>query len=217
MLAERLSPALVAIALGAVLFPVLLARAGRAAQRRGVAVDRGRLALSAAALVYGIALPAFVLLPLPGPEYCTGVGAPTQLVPLQFVADIVREQGGAGIGALPANPALQGVLLNVALFLPLGVFLRAMARRSTAAAVAIGPCVSLLLELTQLTGLWGVYECPYRIFDVDDLMTNTVGVLLGAHLVTLVRRVGNAAATPVSEPADVHPPRAHAAAGPPRR
>ncbi|EYD75069.1 hypothetical protein Rumeso_03397 [Rubellimicrobium mesophilum DSM 19309] len=50
-------------------------------------------------------------------------------------------------------------------------------RLRTAAGLGLG--LSLAVELTQLTGTWGLYPCAYRKFDVDDLILNTVGVALG--------------------------------------
>ena len=38
-------------------------------------------------------------------------------------------------------------------------------------------------ELTQLSGLYGIYPRPYRLFDVDDLIINTLGGLFG-HIIT---------------------------------
>ena len=34
----------------------------------------------------------------------------------------------------------------------------------------------------QLTGLMGVFPCAYRLFDVDDLLWNTTGALIGFAL-----------------------------------
>ena len=39
--------------------------------------------------------------------------------------------------------------------------------------------LSLFFELTQLTGLNFIYSRPYRLFDVDNLMINTLGGILG--------------------------------------
>ena len=39
--------------------------------------------------------------------------------------------------------------------------------------------LSLFFEVSQITGLFGLYLHPYRLFDVDDLITNTAGTLLG--------------------------------------
>ena len=107
---------------------------------------------------------------------------------MAFADDIARaaERGGySGLGTpseLLRNPAFLQVVLNVVLFVPLGVFVRLITHRGVLVATAIGFAVSLLIELTQLTGVWGAYPCAYRLFDVDDLMTNTIGAFLGAAL-----------------------------------
>jgi uncharacterized RDD family membrane protein YckC len=77
------------------------------------------------------------------------------------------------------NPALWSTALNLVLLLPLGFILRYLFRTRLLAATAIGFGVSLLFELTQLTGLWFVYPCPYRLFSVDDLILNTTGAVIG--------------------------------------
>ncbi|WP_159700151.1 VanZ family protein [Arthrobacter sp. 18067] len=33
---------------------------------------------------------------------------------------------------------------------------------------------------------WGIYDCAYRLADVDDLITNTLGALIGALIAPLV-------------------------------
>ncbi|MEB3958747.1 VanZ family protein [Streptomyces kunmingensis] len=80
------------------------------------------------------------------------------------------------------NPAVSGAVLNLALLLPLGVFVRYHLRRGIAAAAVAGFGASLFFEVTQVTGLWGIYPCPYRLFDVDDLLLNTTGALLGWYV-----------------------------------
>lgn len=49
-----------------------------------------------------------------------------------------------------------------------------------------GTSGSLLIETTQYTGLWGIYDCGYRAADVDDLLTNTAGALVGALVAPIV-------------------------------
>ena len=41
--------------------------------------------------------------------------------------------------------------------------------------------LSLFFELTQLTGLYFIYPRPYRLFDVDDLLLNTLGGIIGYY------------------------------------
>lgn len=43
----------------------------------------------------------------------------------------------------------------------------------------MGFALSLFFEITQLTGIYGIYNCAYRIFDVDDLILNSTGSLFG--------------------------------------
>jgi hypothetical protein len=45
---------------------------------------------------------------------------------------------------------------------------------------------SLLVETTQATGVFGLIGCAYRLGDVDDLLTNTLGGLLGALVAPVV-------------------------------
>lgn len=40
-------------------------------------------------------------------------------------------------------------------------------------------CLSLFFELTQLTGLYFIYPRSYRLFDVNDLLHNTLGGVFG--------------------------------------
>ncbi|MEV6485933.1 VanZ family protein [Streptomyces sp. NPDC051576] len=77
------------------------------------------------------------------------------------------------------NPAFWQTVFNLLLLVPLGVFVRTHFRRGPVAATVAGFTGSLFFELTQYTGLWGLYPCPYRLFAVDDLIVNTAGAALG--------------------------------------
>ena len=80
------------------------------------------------------------------------------------------------------RPWLLAPVMNLVLCAVIGALL-ARHRLRLRTAVLLGFGLSLTVELTQLTGLWGVYPCPYRQFDVDDLILNTAGVALGVVLV----------------------------------
>src|SRR5690606_36328498 len=81
------------------------------------------------------------------------------------------------------------VALNFALFLPLGYYVRRVLGRGFIVATLVGFRVSLMIEVTQGSGLWFLYRCAYRVFDVDDLLVNTLGATVGSVLaVVLVRR-----------------------------
>ena len=52
-----------------------------------------------------------------------------------------------------------------------------------------GFLVSLSIELLQLSGLLFIYPRPYRLFDVDDLITNTLGAALGYLVAPLPMKI----------------------------
>ncbi len=54
---------------------------------------------------------------------------------------------------------------------------------------AILVATTLGFELLQFTGLLGLYPVPYRLFDVDDLMLNTAGGLLGYAATPLLAHI----------------------------
>ena len=49
--------------------------------------------------------------------------------------------------------------------------------------------LTLSFELLQRSALFGLYPRPYRLFDVDDLMINTLGSLLGIGIACLLVKV----------------------------
>lgn len=155
--------------------------------RRHGTVPPGRAVLLAATAVYAVGLWTYTVLPLPvdPSAACTGYAAIPQLQPLQLVQD-VRSDAAAGV---LQNRALLQVVLNVVLFVPLGALVRALGGWSVARVLAVGFGVSLLVEVTQLTGNWGLYPCPYRLFDVDDLLTNSLGTGAGALAAPVLRRL----------------------------
>lgn len=96
-----------------------------------------------------------------------------QLIPFHIVLD-------ASHG--PLNPLLNVATLeavaNIVFFLPVGlaVYLARLPWRQSA---AVGFGLSLVIELSQFTGMFGVFRCAYRTFDVDDLLMNTLGAMVG--------------------------------------
>src|SRR5699024_6018541 len=143
-------------------------------------------------LIYLMALWTYTLLPLPQEiaAWCAANAADQpQLTPFRFVTDIVDNQRGTGLAAFARNPAVQQVVFNVAFFVPLGMFCRHLLRFRIVTTIAAGAVVSLIIEFTQLTGIWFLFQCPYRLFDVDDLIVNTAGAALGVLLAPLLRLV----------------------------
>jgi hypothetical protein len=178
------SNALAALILGSVAAVLLFIPVAAVQYRRDGRLGPGDLSVLVGAAVYGVALWTYTLLPLPDAGDYTCQHAQTRV--MAFADDLRRaaEQAGySGLGTpgeLLRNQAFLQLVLNVVLFLPFGPFVRVITHRGVLVATALGFAVSLLIEVTQLTGVWGVYPCAYRLFDVDDLLTNTLGALLGA-------------------------------------
>ena len=68
---------------------------------------------------------------------------------------------------------------NVLLLLPLGVYLTYYFERKWYQVLLMSLAYSLFFELTQLSGLYGIYPHAYRWFEVDDLICNTLGGMIG--------------------------------------
>lgn len=69
---------------------------------------------------------------------------------------------------------------NVILLMPFGAYLKGRHHWPIWLITLASFALSLFFETTQLTGLYGYYSRAYRMFDVDDLITNTFGGFLGA-------------------------------------
>jgi len=160
-----------------------------------------RIASTGALIAYASFAIAVTFFPVPGANG-RRLEQTIQLVPFQWVADIQTELHKHGLGAAHAltTQTFQQLTLNVLLFVPLGVFARVLWKRGFTGTVLLGFCLSLAVEITQLSANFGTAPFQYRIFDVDDLIANTTGAALGwiAAVLFLVLR---SAVQPVREPA----------------
>jgi len=122
-------------------------------------------------VLYALGLVAFTLYPMPDNPawFCAHHAVSPQLHPLASIMDIQAE----GLRAV-----LQ-VVMNIVFFMPFGMFLRVMYPVRWYMVALLGLVLSLTIEVTQLTGAFGLYPCSYRLFDVDDLLLNTGGALVG--------------------------------------
>lgn len=126
-----------------------------------------------------------VCLPLPTYEQVEALRMPRmQLNLFAFVQDILKDsdfQAGAPSTwiSLVRNQAFYQFAFNVLMTIPFGMYLRWYFRRSLPQCVLFGFGISLFFEVSQLTGLFGLYPRNYRLFDVDDLLANTLGAVCG--------------------------------------
>ncbi|KAA9161133.1 VanZ family protein [Amycolatopsis acidicola] len=178
---------------GTLLFPQLIvqwARFGRLVPRRIVS--------TAAVLGYACLALSMVFLPVPGPG-TRQLAQTIQLVPFQWITDVRTDMTGSGLLSALTTTAFEQMALNVLLFVPLGLFARLLWRRGLIGTTLLGFVCALAIELTQLTANWGTAPFQYRIFDVDDLITNTTGAALGwiAGALFLALRASKAPASAV--------------------
>lgn len=199
---SRVVPAVIAVFGGVVLAVLLLVPFIFRSYRRRGELGFGATVIAFGFLVYGLALVAYTMLPMPAVDaaWCAANTrfSHAQLDPFAILSDIRRYPGVLG------NPAVQQGAFNVVLFVPLGAFLRVyLRRRGVPTAILTGFAVSLLIECTQLTGNWFLFPCPYRLFDVDDLIANTLGTAVGVLGGPLLRRMYGTPALPADAPRPV--------------
>lgn len=129
-----------------------------------------------------------VILPLPAStDIKSKMEADAQyynVMPLTFVADLMREADfdfriPATYQNLLSERSFLQAAFNVLMLMPFGIFLRYYFKCSFKKTVLLTFLLSLFFEVTQLTGLYGLYNAPYRLFDVDDLILNTLGGAFG--------------------------------------
>ena len=140
-------------------------------------------------LFYVLCVLALVFFPLPDTAQAAKLTTyDVQLVPFQFVADFLRETPLVLSDARTYLPALLDrtvlqVVCNILMLLPFGMYLRYVCGLDLGRVALVSLAFSAFIELGQLTGLFFLFRGSYRLCDVDDLMLNTLGGLLGGELV----------------------------------
>ena len=175
------------------------------------AINLMRIALHDIFLLYFICVVTLVLFPLPTMEQAAALnGYRIQWIPFHVVMDIIKEsklQISQPITYVKElfNPALLQMLFNVLLTVPFGMFLAYYYGMDKKKVILASFLLSFIIEITQLTGIYGIYKGSYRICDVDDLMTNTLGGLVGFQIIARFGKM-----LPVLSRYDIKVERAHA-------
>ena len=126
-----------------------------------------------------------VILPLPSKEEVLMMPTKVpQLIPFTFMGDFIEAfKETSGILSFLKSPIVYTTLFNIAITIPFGIYLRYYFKKKWYTTIIYTFLLSLYFEITQLTGLYGLYPKAYRLFDVDDLIINTLGGLIG-YLIT---------------------------------
>lgn len=156
-------------------------------------VKPARAAVFYSFLFYGLCAVFLVALPLPSitTDFCEihTLARQMRLVPFQFIPDIIQANQISlrhfNLISILENPVFLQAFFNFLLLMPLGFYLRYYFQVGCRAAGEIALATTFAFELTQITGIYGAYPCPYRTFDVDDLILNASGAMLGYAIMPL--------------------------------
>lgn len=158
-------------------------------------INKLRVLIIYSFILYMICIYFLVILPLPDRnEVTTKLGDMMRIRPFSFIEDIIKESTfvlsdpSTYLKAL-TQPCVYTVLYNILMTVPFGMYMRYYFECDVKRTVALSFTLSLFFELTQLTGLYFIYPGPYRFFDVDDLLMNTLGGLIGYLLMGLLHKI----------------------------
>ncbi len=205
MVDYRASAIITVVATGALIPVAMLPILARTARRYG-RLRGWPLATGAGLVASAVALAAYTVLPLPDASELRCYGGLTSswiLDPRTSIVPILGAVRADGAGVV-LDPVFQQFFYNVLLFAPFGFFLHQVTRWSAWSVAGGGLVLSAAIEATQGTAFLGLYPCPYRTFDVADIVANSGGALGGALLSSAVI-VLIPAATPRPVP-DTSPP-----------
>lgn len=204
-LLEHLRPYLSPIVTGCMAFPVVAALITvpfliiNYRRYGGIALMRVMVVYSM--VLYSMCAFLLIILPLPSREAVAAMEAkPVNWVPFNALRVGLKKAGfslqelstwldGQRWRVFLTSSDLFQILANVLMQIPLGFYLRYYFRCSWWQTLLLGLGVSLFYELTQLSGLFFLYPKPYRCADVDDLITNTLGAMVGYCLTPLAQLV----------------------------
>lgn len=173
MLSELLAPAVIAAGLLA-LVGLALALAGRGPRWRDLPV--------LAALFFFLTLTQY---PLPDRALlsCPAPNTDPEFWPGNTIPHVIGQIDAWGWKvAFFKDRTVPAALMNFAICALIGLGAALQGRLSDRAILILGAAMTLSVELTQLTGTWGLYPCAYRKFDADDLVLNFAGVAAGLWL-----------------------------------
>jgi len=149
------------------------------------AIHKGRSFLIYSFILYLLVVYFLVILPLPTREEVLQLTTPrARFIPFAFVFDFLNETSliiGDPTTYLKAltEPCVYIVIFNILMTVPFGMYLRYYFKKDFKQTLLLSFFLSLFFELTQLSGLYFIYPRGYRLFDIDDLMLNTLGGIIG--------------------------------------
>lgn len=129
--------------------------------------------------------------PLPDPKAldCSDGGVAPILRPFETLAHVQRmlawnENDPAAVTwrSWLGSKVLQAAAMNFLLCAAIGAALAWQGNVGWLGALGLAVVLSGGAEIAQLTGLFGLYPCAFRTFEVDDLIFNISGLVMGFAL-----------------------------------
>lgn len=96
-----------------------------------------------------------------------------QFIPEYCLYDIAKH---------PSARAIAQVLFNIVMTIPFGAYLKYYWKMDMKKIALVSFAFTVFIEVGQLTGFFFMYPGSYRLCDVDDLICNTLGGVLGAWI-----------------------------------
>ena len=109
------------------------------------------------------------------------------LQPFKFVLDFIKDnplkisEQATYLRAIKHGTFYVPVF-NILMLVPFGIYLRYYFKCSLKKTIALTALLSLIFELIQLSGLFFIYNGPYRLCDIDDIIQNTLGGIIGYYI-----------------------------------
>ena len=157
-------------------------------------------------ILYLITIYFLVILPLPTfEEALKNTGPYINYIPFKFITDFIHEtpfvwNDPSTYLSTITHSSFYVVVFNIVMFVPFGMYLRYYFKCSFKKTVLYSFLLSLFFELTQLTGLYFIYPNPYRLCDIDDLIQNTFGGILGFLIMGALDHLSRIVAMSFCEP-----------------
>ncbi|MBE5907185.1 MAG: hypothetical protein E7277_10485 [Lachnospiraceae bacterium] len=120
-----------------------------------------------------------VFFPLPTMEQAAELSIRYQIIPFHFIVDLMKDS---------VVRVICQVLFNIVMTIPLGMFLKYGAGFNMKETALTGLGFTAFIEVGQLTGLYFLFKGSYRLFDVDDLMLNVLGTMIGYMVICVAEK-----------------------------
>lgn len=138
---------------------------------------------------------AFFLISLPLPDWASIAGNTWQdhinLIPFRQIYLYWHDKviNPASLMTYLVSMLFWQLLFNILLTVPFGVYMRYYFKLSLKRTVFFSFLLSLFYETSQITGLFGIFSEPYRMADIEDLICNTLGGVVGWQIAYVFTKV----------------------------